>query len=116
MRLRSQDDSPITFTLKPRSKSLRLSATHVTATPADTQHELSTRIAKIANLPLNRLRVTFESSNRVLDTRIHRDSPPQVEGIEDEGTVLLVKDLGFRPLPPELMNRSTSIMETGLRH
>ena len=96
MRLRKQD-SPITFTLKPRNKSIRPSATHITATPEETQHDLSERIAKIANLPLDRLRVTFETSNQVLDKRIHQDNPPKVEDLPDEGDVLVIKDLGNSP-------------------
>jgi hypothetical protein len=94
MRLRSRD-SPITFTLKPRNKTLRLSATHITAAPDETQHDLSKRIARIAGLHIDRLRVTFESSNRVLDKRIHKDSPPKVEDIETEDPVLIIKDLGL---------------------
>lgn len=94
MRLRSQD-SPITFTLKPRNRNLRLSAATITATPEETQHDLSKRIATIANLPLSRLRVVFESSNQVLDKRVHKDSPPKVGDIPDEETVLLIKDLGM---------------------
>jgi hypothetical protein len=94
MRLRSQDSGPITYTLKPRNKSIRLSTTEITADPDDTQHDLSKRIAEIAHLPLDRLRVEFESK-RVLDKRLHRDSPPKLEDIPDaEGTVLIVKDLG----------------------
>lgn len=101
MRLRSQDSEPITFTLKPRNKSIRLSKTEITASPDETQHDLSKRIAEIARLPIARLRVEFESaSKRVLDKRVHRDSPPKVEDILDtEGTVLIVKDLGSFPLP-----------------
>ena len=93
MRLRSQD-GPLTFTLKARNKDIRLSATHITSTREETQHDLSKRIATIASLPLNRLRVTCETSNRVLDKRIHQDSPPKVKDIPDEGTVLIIKDLG----------------------
>jgi len=94
MRLRSQDPSPITYTLKPRNKSIRLSTTEITAVPDDTQHDLSKRIAEIAHLPIDRLRVEFESK-RVLDKRLHRDSPPKLEDIQDtEGAVLIVKDLG----------------------
>lgn len=96
MRLRSQDH-PATFTLKSRSRHIRLSATHITAAPDETQHELSKRIAAIAGLPLNRLRTTFETSNRVLDKRIHSDSPPKVEDIPEEDTVLIIKDLGSFP-------------------
>lgn len=101
MRLRRQDSEPITFTLKPRNKSIRLSKTEITASPDETQHDLSKRIAEIAHLPIARLRVEFESaSKRVLDKRVHRDSPPKVEDIADtEGTVLIVKDLGSLPLP-----------------
>ena len=101
MRLRRQDSEPITFTLKPRNKSIRLSKTEITASPDETQHDLSKRIAEIARLPIARLRVEFESaSKRVLDKRVHRDSPPKVEDIADtEGTVLIVKDLGSLPLP-----------------
>jgi hypothetical protein len=94
MRLRNQDSS-ITFTLKPRDRNLRLSATNITSTPEETQHDLSKRIATIVRLPLSRLRVTFESSNKVLDKSAHKDSPPKVGDIPDEGTVLLVKDLGI---------------------
>ena len=94
MRLRSQDSGPITYTLKPRNKSIRLSTTEIAAAPDDTQHDLSKRIAEIARLPINRLRVEFESK-RVLDKHLHRDSPPKLEDISDtEGTVLIVKDLG----------------------
>jgi hypothetical protein len=94
MRLRSQDSDPITYTLKPRNKSIRLSTTEITAAPDDTQHDLSKRIAEIAHLPIDRLRVEFESK-RVLDKRLHRDSPPKLEDIPDtEGTVLILKDLG----------------------
>jgi hypothetical protein len=82
------------FTLKPRSSNLRLSATHVTATLDDTQHLLCKRIADIAHLPLNRLRATFETSNRVIDKRVHSDTPPKVRDLVDEGTVLVIKDLG----------------------
>ena|SRR5436190_629477 len=93
MRLRGQD-SPLTFTLKPHNGNIRLSATHITSNPEETQHDLAKRIAAIANLSLHRLRVTFETSNRVLDKRIHQDSPPKVGDIPDEETVLIIKDLG----------------------
>jgi hypothetical protein len=96
MRLRSQNH-PATFTLKSRSRHIHLSATDITATPDETQHELSKRIATIAGLSLDRLRVTFETSNRVLDKRTHRDSPPKVEDIPEEDTVLIIKDLGLLP-------------------
>ena len=111
MRLRNQD-SPLTFTLKPRTKSVRLSTTHITSTPEETQHDLSKRVATIANLPLNRLRVTFETSNRVLDKRIHQDSPPKVEDIPDEETVLIIKDLGPTTREYTLTCRSTGFMES----
>jgi hypothetical protein len=94
MRLRSQD-SPLTFTLKARTKRLRLSATEVTANSDETQHELSKRIAKIAGLKFDRLRVTFEGSNKVLDKRYHRDEAPTVADIEEEQPVLFIKDLGM---------------------
>ena len=94
MRLRSQDSTPITFTLKPRSKKIRLSKTQVSATADETQHELSKRVAEIAGLPLERLRATFEKSNKVLDKRTHQESPPTVGDIPDDETVLLIKDLG----------------------
>jgi len=94
MRLRSQDSGPIIYTLKSRNKSIRLSTTEIAAAPDDTQHDLSKRIAEIAHLPIDRLRVEFESK-RVLDKRLHRDSPPRLEDIPDtEGTALIVKDLG----------------------
>jgi hypothetical protein len=95
MRLRKQETPQTTFTLKSRSKRLNLSATHITATGEETQHDFAKRIAQISKLPLSRLRVTFEPSNRVLDKRHHPDSPPKVADIEDEGTVILVKDLGL---------------------
>lgn len=95
MRLRTHD-TPLTFTLKPRTRTIHLSATHITSPSSETQHDLSKRISTIASLPFSRLRVTFESSNRVLDKRIHKDSPPKVEDIPDEeGTVLIIKDLGL---------------------
>ena len=94
MRLRSRDSDPIIYTLKPRNKSIRLSTTQITAAPDDTQHDLSKRIAEIAHLPISRLRIEFESK-RVLDKRLHRDSPPKLEDIPDtEGTELIVRDLG----------------------
>lgn len=93
MRSRSRD-SPLTFTLKSNNRNIRLSETHITSNPEETQHDLSRRIAKIANLPLDRLRVTSETSNRVLDKRIHQESPPRVGDIADEGAVLIIKDLG----------------------
>ena len=94
MRLRSQD-SPLTFKLRSRTKKLRLSADEVTAIPDETQHELSKRIAQIAGLSFDRLRVTFESSNKVLDKRYHHANPPRVADIEEEEPVLLIKDLGM---------------------
>jgi hypothetical protein len=96
MRLRNQE-SPLTFTLKPSNRNIRLSATHITSTPEETQRDLAKRIATIANLPLDRLRVTFGTSNGALDKRIHRDSPPKVEDMPDDGTVLIIKDLGQTP-------------------
>ena len=110
-------DVPITFTLKPHNRNVHLSATHITSFLEETQHDLSKRIARIANLSLSRLRATFESSNRVLDKRIHRDSPPRVEDIpSEEGTVLIIKDLGSPRLGNlVLSDRSTSIMETCFR-
>lgn len=82
------------FTLKTRSKGINLSANRISADPDETQHNLAKRIAQIAKLPLDRLRVTFEASNIVLDKRSHRHSQPKVEDIEGAGTVLLIKDLG----------------------
>ena len=85
----------MTFTLKSRSKNIRLSATHITVTPDETQHELSKRVAQIAGLSFDRLRVTFENSNKPLDKRTHRDSPPTVADIPDDESVLVIKDLGI---------------------
>jgi len=128
MRLRSQDSEPITFTLKPRTKSLRLSQTEITATPDETQHDFCKRIAEIARLPLDRLRVEFESESktkRVLDKRVHADHPPKLEDIPDsEGTVLIVKDLGaFLPSPLDVVllkltfvGRSADVLESCLFH
>lgn len=84
----------VEFTLKPRSSKLRLSATHVTASMDESQHLLCKRIAEIAHLPLNRLRVTFETSNLVVDKRVHKDEPPKIRDIANAGTVLIIKDLG----------------------
>ena len=84
----------IEFTLKPHSSKIRLSATHITATEDETQHSLCKRIADIAHLPLNRLRVTFEKSNRVIDKRFHADTVPKVADIANEDNVLIIKDLG----------------------
>jgi 3-oxo-5-alpha-steroid 4-dehydrogenase len=84
----------IEFTLKPRSSKLRLSATHITATADESQHSLCKQIADIAHLPLNRLRVTFETSNRVIDKRFHPDTAPKVGDVANEGNVLIIKDLG----------------------
>jgi hypothetical protein len=89
---------PITFTLKPRNRGIRLSATHVTATADETQHVLCQRIARIANLKPTRLRVTLETNGRVIDARTHRDNPPMVRDLEGEEPVLLIKDLGIAPL------------------
>jgi hypothetical protein len=89
----------VEFTLKPRSSKLRLSATHVTASMDESQHLLCKRIAEIAHLPLNRLRVSFETSNLVVDKRVHKDEPPKIRDIANAGTVLIIKDLGT-PVPP----------------
>jgi hypothetical protein len=89
--------SPITFTLKPRNRKLRLSATHVTATPDEIQYALCQRIAQIAHLKMSRLRVTVEANGRVVDARQHGENPPVVADIQGEQPVLLVKDLGGFP-------------------
>lgn len=87
----------VTFTLKPRTRQVRLSETTVTVNLDDTQHDLSKRIARISHLPINRLRITFENSTKVVDSRTHPQDPPKVRDIADEGTVLVVKDLGNVP-------------------
>ena len=84
----------IEFTLKPHSSKIRLSATHITARGNETQHSLCKRIADIAHLPLNRLRVTFEKSHRVVDKRFHPDTAPKVTDIANEDNILIIKDLG----------------------
>jgi hypothetical protein len=87
----------IIFSIRARNpRTLTLSATHVTATLDETQNVLCERIAQIAGLPLNRVRATFENSRRALDKRFHADSPPKVRDIANEGTVLVIKDLGIR--------------------
>lgn len=92
---RSKGSTPLTFTLKPRARNVRLSATHVTATPDETQYALCQRIAEIAHLPMSRLRVTFESAaDRVLDKRFYATDAPKVEDIADQERTLLIKDLG----------------------
>ena len=91
----SPSSVPITFTLKPRTRGLRLSATHITAQPDETQYALCHRIAQIAHLKLNRVRVTLEESNRVIDARQHHEHPPTVGDIEGENVTLLIKDLGL---------------------
>jgi hypothetical protein len=91
----STEEPVIEFSLRARNpKTLRLSATHITASLDETQNVLSKRIAEIAGLPIDRLRVTFENSQRVLDKRYHPDSPPKVRDIADQGTALVIKDLG----------------------
>lgn len=91
----SGEQTVIEFSLRARNpKTLRLAATHITANLDETQNALSKRIAKIAGLPLDRLRVTFENSQIVLDKRFHPDSPPKVRDVSGQGTVLVVKDLG----------------------
>jgi len=99
MRLRSQDGAPVEYTLKPRSHSVRLSTTQITVTPDETQHDVSERIATIANLPLSRLRVNLETSNQVLDKRVHADAAPKMGDLLDDETVLVVKDLGISIRP-----------------
>jgi hypothetical protein len=94
MRLRSQDDAAIEYTLKPRSPSVRLSATTITTSPDETQSHFCQRIATMAKLPLSRLRVTLEKSNKVIDKRAHADAVPKIEDLPDDETVVLVKDLG----------------------
>jgi hypothetical protein len=94
MRLRSQDDAAIEYTLKPRSSSVRLSATTITTSPDETQSHFCQRIATMAKLPLSRLRVTLEKSNKVIDKRAHADAVPKIEDLPDDETVVLVKDLG----------------------
>jgi len=99
MRLRSQDNAAVEYTLKPRSRNVRLSTTQITATPDETQQDVCTRIATIANLPLSRLRVTLETSNRVLDKHVHADMAPKMGDLPDDETVLVVKDLGISIRP-----------------
>ena len=91
----SSTSEPISFTLKPRNRKVRLSATHVTATPDETQYALCQRIAQIAHLNMSRLRVTVEGSGTVVDARVHTENPPKVADIQTENLVLLVKDLGI---------------------
>ena len=94
MELKKQTDT-LTFTLKPRGK-LRISATHITADPNETQCEFAKRVAKTVRLPISRLRATLEPSKRVLDKQSHADNPPKVSDfVGDQGEpVLLIKDLG----------------------
>jgi hypothetical protein len=87
----------VTFTLKPRSKGLRLAETDVTLGLDDTQYELCKRIATLSRLPINRVRATVENSKKVVDVRVHPENPPKVRDIVDEGTILVVKDLGAWP-------------------
>jgi len=91
---------PVTFTLKPRGKGLKLAATHITADPNETQYDFAKRVAQAARLPITRLRATLEPSNRVLDKRSHADNPPKVSDLvgDDGEPVLLVKDLGTKLL------------------
>jgi hypothetical protein len=106
-------EGTVTFTLKPRTRKVRLSETTVVVNLDDTQHDLCKKIAKISRLPINRLRITFENSARVVDARTHPQDPPKVRDIAAEGTVLVVKDLGN--VPEFLANhRTTIIMESSL--
>jgi hypothetical protein len=100
----------VEFTLKPRNSKLRLSATHITATTDESQHLLCKRIADIAHLPTNRLRVVFENSNRVIDKRAYKENPPKVRDITNEGTVLIVKDLGTSPDTPNTRSPLFNVM------
>ena len=98
-----ENQSPtLTFTLKPRGKGLKLSATHITADPNETQHDFAKRVAEAARLPITRLRATLEPSNRVLDKRSHAENPPKVSDfVGDQGeAILLVKDLGTQAFSP----------------
>lgn len=124
MRLRSQDSAAVEYTLKARGRSVRLSTTQITASPEETQHDFNKRIAAIAKLPLNRLRVTLETSNTVIDKRVHADAAPTMEALPGDETVLLVKDLGVSSSSTRSSNvanatgvfRSTNVVESGICH
>jgi hypothetical protein len=94
MRLRSQDNAEIEYTLKPRSSSVRFSTTTITTTPNETQSHFCLRISILAKMPLSRLRVTLEKSKTVIDKRAHADAVPKIEDLPEDETVVLVKDLG----------------------
>jgi hypothetical protein len=93
----TSDLSPLSFTLRSYTRSLQLSATHVTSSPTETQRDLCIRIAKIAKLPLNRVRVTFENPrNVVLDKRVQlAKTAPRMSDVAHYEPMLLIKDLGL---------------------
>jgi hypothetical protein len=94
MRLRSQDSAEIEYTLKPRSSSIRFSTPTITTSPDETQSHFCLRIAIMAKMPVSRLRVTLEKSNKVIDKRAHADAVPKIEDLPEDETVVLVKDFG----------------------
>ena len=87
-------ETPITFSLRSRTRRLRLSEANVSIFPNETQYALCKQIAKLAHLPVNRVRVTFEHSGVAIDRRFYQEDPPRVRDIASEWTALLVKDLG----------------------
>jgi hypothetical protein len=94
----TSDLSPLSFALRSRTRSLHLSATQIASSPIETQHNLCVRIAEIAKLPLNRIRVTFENPrNVVLDKRVQlAETAPRMSDVVKYEPVLLVKDLGLQ--------------------
>ena len=85
----------VTFRLKSRSRSLKLSADQVSVDPDVTQFFLCQQIAQIARLPINRVRATLETTGKAVDRRFHQNDAPRVRDIANEGTVLVIKDLGI---------------------